>query len=30
MITKRKSLWTASGFLGAVGLFYLIYGLFVV
>jgi hypothetical protein len=29
LITKRRSLWTASGFLGAVGLFYLIYGLFV-
>ncbi len=28
MITKRKSLWAASGFLGLVGLGYLAYGLF--
>ena len=28
MITKRKSMWTASGLLGAGGLLYLIYGLF--
>jgi hypothetical protein len=28
MITKRKSLWAAAGFLGIVGLLYLIYGLF--
>ena len=30
MITKRKSMWLASGFLGAGGLLYLIYGLFLV
>lgn len=30
MITKRKSLWAASIFLGAAGLGYLIYGLFIV
>jgi hypothetical protein len=30
MITKRKSLWAASGFLGIAGLLYLIYGLFVI
>jgi len=30
MITKRKSMWAASGGLGLVGLLYLIYGLFVV
>jgi hypothetical protein len=30
MITKRKSLWAGSSFLGAVGLIYLIYGLFLI
>jgi hypothetical protein len=30
LITKRKSLWAASGALGAAGLGYLIYGLFLV
>lgn len=30
MITKRKSLWAASGFLSIAGLLYLIYGLFLV
>jgi hypothetical protein len=30
MITKRKSMWAAAGFLGAAGLLYLIYGLFLV
>ena len=30
MITKRKSLWGASSFLGIAGLLYLIYGLFLV
>jgi hypothetical protein len=30
MITKRKSLWAAAGFLGAGGLIYLIFGLFLV
>jgi hypothetical protein len=30
MITKRKSMWLASGCLGAGGLLYLIYGLFLV
>jgi hypothetical protein len=30
MITKRKSMWAASGFLGAAGLLYLIYGLFII
>jgi hypothetical protein len=30
MITKRKSLWAAAGFLGIAGLVYLIFGLFFV
>jgi hypothetical protein len=30
LITKRKSLWAAAGFLGMVGLLYLTYGLFLV
>jgi hypothetical protein len=30
MITKRKSLWGGSSFLGAAGLIYLIYGLFLI
>ena len=30
MITKRKSLWAAAGFLGIVGLLYLVFGLFFV
>jgi len=30
MITKRKSLWAAAGFLGILGLAYLLYGLFLV
>jgi hypothetical protein len=30
LITKRKSLWAAAGFLGAAGLLYLILGLFLV
>jgi Domain of unknown function (DUF4337) len=30
LITKRKFLWAASGFLGGAGLLYLIYGLFLV
>jgi hypothetical protein len=30
MITKRKSLWAAAGFLGSVGLLYLVFGLFLV
>jgi len=30
LITKRKSLWAAAGFLGIAGLFYLISGLFLV
>jgi hypothetical protein len=30
LITKRKSLWAASTFLGALGLAYLLYGLFLV
>ena len=29
LITKRKSLWAAAGFLGVTGLLYLIYGLFI-
>jgi len=30
MITKRKSLWAGASFLGAAGLVYLVYGLFLV
>jgi hypothetical protein len=30
MITKRKSLWAGSSFLGGAGLIYLIYGLFLI
>jgi hypothetical protein len=30
LITKRKLLWGASGLLGAIGVFYLVYGLFLV
>jgi len=30
MITKRKSMWAAAGFLGTAGLLYLVYGLFLV
>ena len=30
LITKRKSLWAAAGFLGAAGLIYLVFGLFMV
>jgi hypothetical protein len=30
LITKRKLLWAASGLLGAIGIFYVIYGLYLV